>query len=244
MNKNIYQQAGDFLDSIYSGQTSMFNERPRITLTFAQSLDGKIAKRNQQVLISGKESLAMTHLMRTMHDALMVGIGTVLIDNPQLNVRHVQSDELKAHSPQPVVLDPFLKLPLDCKLIKNHQNRIGRQLWLIVSEKGCQMHSEKKSQLEEAGVKLLVVATDEDRIALKDAYTILKQNGIRSLMIEGGSKIIQSCIQEEWDQLVVTIGPIFLGPSGIPAITEDLSLQLDNIKYQTMGRDVVMAATK
>ncbi|KAI8341630.1 dihydrofolate reductase-like domain-containing protein [Choanephora cucurbitarum] len=241
MDKSVFQQANSFLDSVYREQTH-FDERPRITLTFAQSLDGKIAKKDQQVLISGKESLAMTHRLRTMHDGIMVGIGTALIDNPQLNVRYVE--ELEPSSPQPIVLDPFLRLPLDCKLIKNYQHQMGKQPWLVVSEKGCQMHLEKKEQLEKAGVKLLVISTDEDRIPLKDVYDILKQHGIHSLMIEGGSRIIQSCIHGEWDQLIITIGPMFLGSDGIPAITDNLVPYLNNVQYQTMGRDIVMAATK
>jgi hypothetical protein len=62
------------------------DDRPRVTLTFAQSIDGKIAGRNgRQLILSGKESMVMTHWMRTIHDAILVGVGTALNDDPQLN---------------------------------------------------------------------------------------------------------------------------------------------------------------
>jgi 2,5-diamino-6-(ribosylamino)-4(3H)-pyrimidinone 5'-phosphate reductase len=88
MDEIIYKKAQEFLDPIYQN-VSLLDKRPFITLTFAQSLDGKIAKRNQQILISGKESMAMTHRLRTLHDGILVGIGTALVDDPQLNGRQV-----------------------------------------------------------------------------------------------------------------------------------------------------------
>lgn len=87
MDETVYKEARDFLDPIYS-DISLLNDRPFITLTFAQSLDGKIAKQGQQMLISGKESMAMTHRLRTLHDGILVGIGTALVDDPQLNGRN------------------------------------------------------------------------------------------------------------------------------------------------------------
>lgn len=84
MDETIYKEARDFLDPIYSN-VPLLDDRPFITLTFAQSLDGKIAKQGQQILISGRESMAMTHRLRTLHDGILVGIGTALVDNPQLN---------------------------------------------------------------------------------------------------------------------------------------------------------------
>lgn len=90
MNETIYKDAREFLDPIYKN-VQLRDERPFITLTFAQSLDGKIAKRDQQILISGKESMAMTHKLRTFHDGILVGIGTALVDDPQLNGRRVSS---------------------------------------------------------------------------------------------------------------------------------------------------------
>lgn len=158
MDQRIYDQVETFLGPIYKEQTH-HNDRPFITLTFAQSLDGKISKPGQQILISGKESMAMTHRLRTLHDGIMVGIGTALVDDPQLNARYISS-AINITQPQPIIVDPFLKLSPTCKLIKNYQNKAGKQVWLIASSKGCNANKEKKGQLESLGVKILVVETE------------------------------------------------------------------------------------
>lgn len=99
----MFEAARDFLDNVYRTSPRDLNDAPLVTLTFAQSLDGKISRHGEQLLLSGKESMAMTHRycnghcnkarhlsirlnrLRTLHDGIMVGIGTVLTDNPQLN---------------------------------------------------------------------------------------------------------------------------------------------------------------
>ncbi|KAJ1957451.1 2,5-diamino-6-(ribosylamino)-4(3H)-pyrimidinone 5'-phosphate reductase, partial [Dipsacomyces acuminosporus] len=94
------------------------DSRPRVTLTFAQSLDGKIARPGEQLLLSGARSMEMTHCLRTMHDGIMVGIGTVLCDNPRLSARLVPKDEQEAvANPQPIVLDTHLRIPTQASLL-------------------------------------------------------------------------------------------------------------------------------
>ncbi len=89
--------------------------RPLVTLSYAQDLDGSIAKRRgEPTSISGPESLEFTHRLRAAHDAILVGIGTVISDDPQLNVRFA-----KGNDPQIVVLDSQLRLPLQSKLLEN-----------------------------------------------------------------------------------------------------------------------------
>ena len=91
------------------------SQRPSVTLTYAQSLDGSITtQRGKPTAISGKESLLLTHQLRATHDAILVGIGTILADNPRLNVRLAVGPH-----PQPVILDSQLRFPLDAKLLQN-----------------------------------------------------------------------------------------------------------------------------
>ena len=88
--------------------------RPVVTLSYAQSLDGSIAaRRGFPLQISGTESAQLTHQLRAVHDAILVGIGTVLADDPHLTVRHAQGKD-----PQPVVLDSQLRFPLGAKLLR------------------------------------------------------------------------------------------------------------------------------
>src|SRR5690606_10285843 len=86
--------------------------RPFVTLSYAQSLDGSIAIRSGEPLVlSGPESLCFTHHLRSIHDGILVGIGTVLSDDPQLTVRHCEGE-----SPQPIVLDSQLRIPSTARL--------------------------------------------------------------------------------------------------------------------------------
>lgn len=169
MEQAVYDQVETFLSPIYNSVLQAV-DRPFITLTFAQSLDGMISKRGQQVLISGRESLAMTHRLRTLHQGIMVGIGTALVDDPQLNARYVSS-ALMIEQPQPIIVDPFLKLPHTCKLITNYQSNKGKQVWLVASRKGCDINKEKKVLLESLGVKVLVVETNEGKKKNLYVYT-------------------------------------------------------------------------
>lgn len=161
MEQAVYEHVERFLGPIYKSVPQKV-DRPFITLTFAQSLDGMISKRGQQVLISGRESLAMTHRLRTLHQGIMVGIGTALVDDPQLNARYVSS-ALTLEQPQPIIIDPFLKLPPTCKLITNYQCGKGKQVWLVASRKGCDLSKEKRVLLESLGVKILVVETNDGK---------------------------------------------------------------------------------
>ncbi|KAI8994989.1 dihydrofolate reductase-like domain-containing protein [Pilobolus umbonatus] len=238
--EGMFQLAKDFLHSIYSCMP-VYNDRPFITLTYAQSIDGKISIQGRQLMISGTESMAMTHRLRTIHDGIMVGIGTALIDNPQLNARYVPVDII-AQQPQPIIIDPFLRYPLTGKLITNYKSNAGRQLWLIASEEGVRENSKKKAQLEHHGVKIFTLPSMNGHIPLETIFRLLRKQGIQSLMIEGGSKIIQSSLSY-CDQLIVTIAPLFIGEQGVPSFVGHQQLKLNNVKYQVMGKDMVMSAT-
>jgi len=118
------------LDNIYNNtNTNSSNNNslyPEVTLTYAQTLDGFISGKpnTPPLLISGKESMLMTHCLRNKHDGIMVGIGTVLNDNPQLNVRQLAgfNDGGLVKNPQPIILDSKLRFPLDCKLLNNYKD--------------------------------------------------------------------------------------------------------------------------
>ncbi|MBN2641694.1 MAG: RibD family protein, partial [Victivallales bacterium] len=98
-------------------------DRPLVTLAWAQSLDGSIARKSgERLAISGPEATAMTHALRAEHDTILVGIGTVLADDPRLDVRLAPGP-----SPLPLVLDPTLRTPADSRLVA----RTDRKPWLF-----------------------------------------------------------------------------------------------------------------
>ncbi|RUS28589.1 hypothetical protein BC938DRAFT_481709 [Jimgerdemannia flammicorona] len=130
----IYQQAAHFLSPLFPDIPT--NEaRPFVTLTYAQSIDGKIAGSNgQQLILSGNGSMIMTHRLRTMHDGIMVGIGTILNDDPRLSVRLVDpSDPTPPRQPQPIILDTHLRFPLGAKLLHNFQSGAGKAPWIVTA---------------------------------------------------------------------------------------------------------------
>lgn len=210
--------------------------RPFITLTYAQSLDGSIASQpGKPTPISGQKSLALTHELRASHDAILVGIGTVLADDPRLTVRLAEGDD-----PLPVVLDSHLRLPLTAKMVQN------RKKPLVFTAPDASV--EKEQALKALGVQVERVAVAEDgRLSLTAVLETLTQRGINTLMVEGGAAVITQFFTHQMvDRLVITIAPTLLG--GLPAISRPLAdvlphpPRLKTPHYQWLGDDLVLFA--
>ncbi|GJE89464.1 RibD family protein [Phanerochaete sordida] len=233
--------------------------RPHVTLTFAQSLDAKIGgARGKQLALSGRESLVMTHWMRTMHDAIMVGIGTALNDDPQLNTRHVpplpEGHPHKYHLPRPVILDADLNLLPECKLLTNYAAGTGRRPWIIAvpPTRNCVDWGLRRHDLEVAGAKVIEVERENGRVSLPSMLKALRKLGVRSLMVEGGARVIQSFLAASTekarlvDTVIVTVAPVFVGDEGVGYGANLSSSSVDKLQHaQTavFGRDVVFALT-
>jgi GTP cyclohydrolase II len=215
-----------------------------VTLSYAQSLDGSIAaRRGSPLALSGSKSLVLTHKLRAAHDAILVGIGTVLADKPCLNTRLV-----KGKSPQPVVLDSHLRFPLDVDLLRNRQ----LPLWLATTERAAR---ERQKILEAAGARVLRVPSDANgQIDLNILLELLADFGINSLMVEGGARVITSFLSKRLvDQLVLTISPLLIG--GLRAVEDLLLLDGEEgldaahflrvriLGYEELGTDLVVWGT-
>jgi GTP cyclohydrolase II len=208
--------------------------RPFVTLSYAQSLDGCIAGRpGQQLALSSHQSLVLTHQLRAAHDAILVGIGTVLSDNPQLTVRLVEGE-----LPQPVITDSHLRLPLDANLLRNHPLRP-----LIIA--GEQADKGRQQVLEKAGARVLRLPSDEKgRVHLPTMLESLRELGINSLMVEGGARIITSFLSERLvDHMILTIAPVFVGGMrGVRRLRHaDAAFypHLSNLRHQPVGEDMI-----
>ncbi|KAJ2798910.1 2,5-diamino-6-(ribosylamino)-4(3H)-pyrimidinone 5'-phosphate reductase [Coemansia guatemalensis] len=254
-NDAVYAHARDFLsrvpllssdpeDCLRQGAGS---SRPAVTLTFAQSLDGKISRVDRRLLLSGEESSAMTHRLRAIHDGILVGIGTVLFDDPQLSVRLLPVSELSdVRHPQPIVLDSKLRTPLTARLLTGPQsNPRLHPPWIVT---GPGYDRQRRVELERAGARVVVVDDcDESGHPRLTAITAaLRRLGIRRLMVEGGARVIQSFLESQLvDVLIVTIAPVLVGSSGVPAVAASAmdSLAITPLSYEPFGRDIVMAAT-
>ena len=215
----------DFLDR---------HHRPLVTISYAQSIDGSIATRNRkQLQLSGHESMVLTHRIRAACDAIIIGINTVLVDDPQLTVRLAEGT-----SPQPIVLDSKLRIPLQAKLLEHSTHRC----WLACTDKSDQ---KRIDAVEQRGAETLRCQRDSlGRVDLKDLLHQLGDRGIKSIMVEGGSQVITSFIEARLvDQMIITIAPRLVG--GLPVLNGSLAgngsfLHLDQVSYQSCGQDIVL----
>lgn len=216
------------------------NGRPFVTLSYAQSLDGSIAaRRGEPTALSGPEALRLTHQLRAHHDAILVGIGTVLADDPRLTVRHV-----RGRDPQPVILDSRLRFPLWARMLREE-----RRPWLLTT---AAADPARQAELEAAGARVVrLPAGPEGMVDLAAALDYLSHLHIRSVMIEGGAAVIGSVLSTRLaDRLVLTIAPVVLGGlaadlSGVghltgAALNGHAFPRLIRPRYQTVGRDVVV----
>ncbi|DAZ99677.1 TPA: hypothetical protein N0F65_001914, partial [Lagenidium giganteum] len=246
-------------------------ELPFLTLTYAQSIDGSIAaKQGIPTLISGAESMHMTHVLRTIHDAILVGVGTIIADNPSLNARFAQGK-----NPRPVIVDSSLRCPLSIKLFTSPScekpiilclkssadagvNATSLPAIEFINITDCQnIHctatQARRDLLIQAGAEIIECRGKTDdagyqHVDLRHAFELLKQRGIRSIMIEGGSSILTSCLMESAsshfvDLVVVTIAPCFIG--GLRAVNKLLETarpcpRLSNGQFHQVGTDVVI----
>jgi 3,4-dihydroxy 2-butanone 4-phosphate synthase/GTP cyclohydrolase II len=209
--------------------------RPLITLTYAQSLDGCISARpGEAIALSGRQSLTLTHRLRASHDAILVGIGTVLSDNPRLNVRLVQGAD-----PIPIIVDGKLRLPLDCKLLKQ-----SSRAPLIVTTAAAP--DDRKAALEAAGAKVVVLpSVPSGFVDLSVMLGALAEMGVNSLMVEGGSRIITSFLMHRLPNFIVlTIAPVLVGGlravRDIVAVDGDGCLRLTNPQHKRLGKDLIL----
>ena len=176
--------------------------RPVVTLAYAQSLDGSIASAEGKPLaLSSAEALTLTHALRAAHDAILVGIGCVLADNPRLTVRLIPG-----RSPQPVIVDSRLRCPLSANLLSSN----GTSPWIVTTDKA---NKKRQKLLERAGARVIRVKSPSgSRIDLFTLLATLASMGVTSVMVEGGAQIITSFLEDHLvDQVVVTIAPLLVG---------------------------------
>ena len=210
------------------------HRRPLVTVSYAQSVDGSIATRNrEQLQLSGPQSMVVTHRIRAACDAIVIGINTLLIDNPLLTVRLAAGP-----SPQPIVLDSHLRIPLQARLLE----RTDLDCWVACTEKN---DPERISAVENQGAEVIRCRHDrQGRVDLPHLLQQLGERGISSLMVEGGGQVISSFIEARLaDQMIITIAPRLVG--GLPVLNRPTAgngslLHLDSITYQCCGPDIIL----
>jgi diaminohydroxyphosphoribosylaminopyrimidine deaminase / 5-amino-6-(5-phosphoribosylamino)uracil reductase len=211
--------------------------RPFVTVSYAQTLDGRLATMSgSSQWISSSESLRFSHQLRADHDAVMVGIGTVLRDNPRLTVRSVPGRD-----PLRVVADSSLRTPPSVALLAN-----GAAAGTVIAVTS-RASEERCAAARAQGAQVLQLGPDpQNRVDLSALFAVLHERGVGSVMVEGGARLITSLLQAHLvDRLAVCIAPKVLG-TGIDAIGDlgirdlDRALQLSEVTFTHYGQDMIM----
>ena len=185
---------------------------PYVSLKLALSLDGRIATRTgASKWVTGPEARALVHALRSRHDAVAVGIGTALSDDPRLTVR-----DAPGASPVRVIFDTRLRLPTHARLV---ESAAEIPTWVICS---ADAPSENEEALTTRGVEVLrAPSSAEGRLDAGAAMRMLAARGVVTLMVEGGAELAGSILAGRLaDELHAFVAPILLGPRGRPGAVD------------------------
>ncbi len=212
--------------------------KPWVTLKLAQTLDGRIATRTgHSQWITGPKARQMGHALRAMHDAILVGAGTVHADDPTLNVRHV-----RGRNPIRIVLDTKCGLQENCTLLNSPDIA---PTWIIASDR-CKNLPDWDTR-DHVSI-LRVPEDDEGTIDLHELMSILGRRGVSSILVEGGRHIWTRFLEEGLvDKIEAFIAPMIMG-EGLEAIG-DLgvlkipdAVKLDDFRWRRVGTDLHVVA--
>ena len=234
---------------------------PHVTLTYATSMDSFLSlSPSTPTLISGPATKAMTHYLRSCHDAILVGVGTAVADNPTLNCRMAGAGGYGgigwAYHPRPVVVDPSARWSItpDSRILRAVKEGRGRGPWIVVAP-GFAVEQSRVELLKAHGGKYLGLPDFDARYRLswEGIFRALAEAGFKSVMVEGGATVINELLRPENVRLVhsvvVTVAPTYLGTGGVavgPARAIDPrgvpvpAMRFYDVKWQPLGEDVVM----
>lgn len=201
--------------------------RPYVILNAAMTLDGKIATRGGDSRISCKEDLKRTHKLRAEVDAIMVGVGTVLIDNPSLTVRFVRGE-----NPIRVIVDGFAKTPPDARVLDGSAPTI-----IALTSKAS---DRREGELRSAGAQLIVLGNDE--VDLPKLLEYLHEQGVKKLLLEGGSTLNWNMISQGLvDEIRVAVAPVVVGGENARTLVDGLGFEkiAEGVKFEFVSSERV-----
>lgn len=207
----------------------MRTKLPFIILKSAVSLDGKIAAKNgSSKYISCESSRKYVHKLRSYVDAVLVGVNTVIVDDPLLTVRLI-----KGKNPKKIILDSKLKIPKDARVLQ-------KDCIIATVEK-------RKAISDKPEVKIWTIEPDKQgEVDIKKLIKKAGEEGIQSILVEGGKKVFSSFIRERlFDKIYIFISPRIIG-DGIPFVEGinidklDSALSLNSVSYRKIGSDILV----
>jgi diaminohydroxyphosphoribosylaminopyrimidine deaminase/5-amino-6-(5-phosphoribosylamino)uracil reductase len=212
---------------------------PFVTLKVAQSLDGKIADANgQSKWISNEAARKLAHRWRGQNDAILIGIGTALADNPQLTVR-----EEPGPQPRRMIVDTNLRLPLSANVLTD--DHVAKTI--VAIGENCR-EREKIAEIEARGAKIWPLrTTNAGSVDLRHLMERSAQEGIASIFVEGGRRIFSALLEAELaDRLKCFIAPKLVGDGipafqGLPISSLHDAIFLTKIKWENVGDNMLLS---
>lgn len=235
---------------------------PHVTLTYAASLDSFLAiDHSIPTPISSLPTKAMTHYLRSRHDAILIGVGTAICDDPQLNCRLAGAGGYGgvgwSSHPRPVIIDPGARWDLNpsSRVLQAAKAGRGRAPWIVVQPTAT-VPSERIELLQKYGGKFVMLPETDSRFRLRwnDIFRALWEEGIRSVMVEGGAHVASELLGWEENRrlvttVILTIAPTYLGMGGVqvgPPRSFDshgrpvAALRFTEVRWSPLGDDIVM----
>ena len=215
--------------------------RPYVILNAAMTLDGKIATQTGSSNISGKEDLERVHELRKECDAIMVGIGTVMADDPRLTVHKIDANP--EDNPVRVVVDSKCRTPIDARITNGDANTV---IACANEYKDDFQSSEKFEAFKKKGVK--VFFSGDKRVDLSALMSYLHEEGIEKLMLEGGATLNFSMIKAGLiDEIRICIAPMVVGGANAKTFFDgegfdlmDDAVKLELIDSYSLGNDLIL----
>ncbi len=211
---------------------------PYVTYKCAMTLDGNIATiTGESRWISCEESRKYVHRMRSRMDAVMVGVDTIIADNPQLTVRHVRGKD-----PLRVIVDTRLRTPESVSVLNGE---LSSRTVIATTESNPRVHLRYLKQ----GVTIIVCEEFDGRVSMEDLLQKLGTMGVQSVLLEGGSRLAGTMLQSGLiDELVIFIAPKVIGSNGFAPFTlqgitsMSQAIKLDFTTVCRSGSDIVVTA--
>lgn len=214
--------------------------KPYVILSAAMTLDGKIATKTGNSEISDEKDLERVHKLRKEVDGIMVGINTVLIDDPRLTVHKISSK--KSDNPIRIVVDNQGRTPIDSRILNDDAETIIATSDKVKKDNGSTEYYKKLTE------KANIFYSKEPSVNLKELMNYLYSKNIETLMLEGGSTLNFSMIKENLiDEIRICIAPMVVGGKyaktlfdgeGFNFMKEAINLELKN-NYQ-LGNDLIL----
>lgn len=215
---------------------------PFVILKTAMSMDGKVATvTGDSIYITGLASRQYVHVLRVYVDAMMLGVNTVIIDDPKLTVRDIGGEKIEKRNPKKIILDTNAEIPLNSYVLKHEPEKT-----IVVAGEGAS--KKKLDKIRRTGASVLRAATKGDGIDLRKLMAELGEDKITSIMIESGGTLASSALKEGIvDKVMFFIAPKIIGGKTAPTPVAgngfkklSQAINLKNPSVRMFGNDVLI----